>query len=146
MLDDAHLQGASLIGTHLQEASLIGTDLRGVRSHESHRELTQTMMELAEGNDFKQVIMRLSDQESDLSGAIFGGGLSQKDCDSFVKGLSDEIAEELRKNLEPHIDKPKSHKLPKDSCADIGSYTKEEAEQWIAEYEQAMSEVPKDGS
>ena len=146
MLDDAHLQGASLIGTHLQEASLIGADLRGVRSHESHRELTQTMMELAEGSDFEQVIRRSIDQESDLSGAIFGGELSQEDCHSFVKGLSNEIAEELRKNLKPHIGKPKSDKLPEDSWAITGSYTKEEAEEWIAEYEQAMSEVPKDDS
>ena len=147
ILDNAHLQGASLIGVHLQEASLIETDLRGARSHTSHHELTQTMRELTEGSDFKQVIMRSRDQESDLSGpAIFGGGLSQKDCDSFVKGLPDEIAEELRKNLEPHIGKPKSSKMPKDSCAITGSYTKEEAEQWIAEYEQAISEVPGDDS
>ena len=146
ILDNAHLQGASLIGVHLQEASLIETDLRGAKSHKSHHKLTQTMKELMEGSDFEQVIRRSSDQESDLSGAIFGGGLSQKDCDSFVKGLSDEIAEELRKNLEPHIGKPKSNKLPKDSCATTGSYTEKEAEQWIAEYEQAMSEVPEDDS
>ena len=146
VFNNAYLQGASLIGAHLQEASLIETDLRGVRSHESHHERTQTTMELAEGSDFKQVIMRLSGQESDLSGAIFGGGLSQKDCDSFVKGLSDEIAEELLKNLEPHIGKPESKKLPEDSCAITGSYTKEDAKKWIAEYEKAMSEVPEDDS
>ena len=140
ILNDAHLQGASLIGAHLQEASLIETDLRGARSHESPHERTQTMRELTEGSDFKQVIMRLSGQESDLSGAIFEGGLSQKDCDSFVKDLSDEIAEELRKNLAPHIGKPKSNKLPKDSCATTGSYTKEEAKKWIAEYKQAVGD------
>ena len=146
ILNDAHLQGASLIGVHLQEASLIDTDLRGVRSHESHHEPAQTMRELIEGSDFKQVIMRSINQESDLSGAIFGGGLSQKDCDSFIKGLPDEIAEELRKNLEPHIGKPKSNKIPEDSCAITGSYTAEEAEKWIAEYKKAMSEVPEDDS
>ena len=146
ILNDAHLQGASLIGAHLQEASLIETDLRGARSHESHHELTETMRELIEGRDFKKVIMRSINQESDLSGAIFGGGLSQKDCDAFVRGLSDEIANKLREKLAPHIGKPKSNKLPKDSCADTGSYTKEDAEQWIAEYEQAMSGVPGDDS
>ena len=146
ILDEAHLQGTSLIGVHLQEASLIGTDLRGARSHKSHHELTQTMKELTEGSDFEQVIRRSIDQESDLSGAIFGGGLSQKDCDSCVKGLPDEIAEELRKNLEPHIGKPKSNKLPKDSCAITGSYTKEEAKQWIAEYEEAISGIPEGDS
>ena len=146
ILDDAHLQGASLIGIHLQEASLIRTDLRGTRSHKSHRELTQPMREAIEGSDFKQVIMRSSGQESDLSGAIFGGGLSQEDCDSSVKGLPDEIGEELRKNLEPHIGKPKSNKLPKNSGAKTGAYTREEAKKWIAEYKEAMSEVPEDDS
>ena len=145
-LDDAHLQGASLIGVQLQEASLIGTDLRGARSHQSHRELTQTMMELAERSGFVQVIRRSIDQESDLSGAIFEGGLSQKDCDSSVKGLSDEIAEELLKHLEPHIGKPKSNELPEDSGAITEPpYTREEAEEWIAEYEEAMS-VPEGDS
>lgn len=146
ILDDAHLQGASFIGAHLQEASLIRTDLRGARSYESHNERTKTTMELVKESEFAQVIANSIDQESDLSGAIFRGGLSQKDCDSCVKGLPDEIAEELRKDLEPHIGKPKSNQLPKDSHAITGSYTKEEAEQWIAEYEQAMSEVPEDDS
>ena len=146
ILNDAHLQGASLIGAHLQEASLIETDLRGARSHESHHELTETMRELIEGRDFKKVIMRSINQESDLSGAIFGGGLSQKDCDAFVRGLSDEAANKLREKLIPHIDQPASNQLPENSDPITGSYTAEDAEKWIAEYEKAMSEVPEDDS
>ena len=49
-------------------------------------------------------------------------------------------------NLKPHIGKPKAIETAKDSGAITGSYTKEEAEKWIAEYEQAMSEVPEDDS
>ena len=89
--------------------------------------------------------MRIN-KESDLSGVVFDGDISQADVDSLVAGLSDEKAEVLRERLEPHIDKQASHELPENSGAKIGAYTEEEAEQWIAEYEQAMSEVPKSGN
>ncbi len=78
---------------------------------------------------------------SDLSGVVFAGGLSQEDIDSLVKGLSDEHAQQLREKLTPHLDKPLSHEPP--DGAVTGAYTEEEAERWIAEYQQAMSEVPK---
>jgi len=83
------------------------------------------------------------DQEADLSGAIFTGGLSREDVDSLVAGLSDEEEKKLREKLEPHIDKPVSHELLKNSGAITEPpYTKEEAEEWIAEYNEAMAEVP----
>ena len=66
--------------------------------------------------------------------------------DSLVEGMSDEEANMLRIKLSSHIGQPKSNQLPQDSGAITGSYTKEEAEQWIAEYEQAISEVPEDVS
>ena len=62
--------------------------------------------------------------------------------DSLVEGLSDEKARKLRRSLKPHIDQPSSHEPPASSSVITGSYTKEEAEEWIAEYEKAMSEVP----
>ena len=34
------------------------------------------------------------------------------------------------------------YELPENSGAITGAYTAEEAEQWIAEYNEAMSEVP----
>ena len=85
-------------------------------------------------------------QESDLSWVIFSGGLSEDDVDSLVKSLDEEEAIELREKLTPHIGQPKSYQLPKDSDAITGSYTKEEAEQWIAEYKKAMSEFLEDDS
>lgn len=81
-----------------------------------------------------------------MSGAILGGGLSQKDCDSCVKGLTDGVAKKLRKDLEPHIGQPENNQLPQESGAITGSYTKEEAEKWIAAYKKSMSEVPEDDS
>ena len=86
--------------------------------------------------------MDFINQDSDLSGAILMGGLSQEDVDSIVKGLFGEKADELRELLEPHIGKPVSHELPENSGAITGAYRKEEAEQWIAEYEVTMLEVP----
>ena len=40
-----------------------------------------------------------------------------------------------------NVDMPTSHVLPENSGAILGSYTKEEAKEWIAEYETAMSDV-----
>ena len=63
--------------------------------------------------------------------------------DSLVEGLSDEKATQLRELLEPYIDQPVSHELPADRGAITEPpYTAEDAEQWIAEYNEAMSEVP----
>ncbi len=83
-------------------------------------------------------------KESDLSQVFFAGGLSQEDVYSAGKGLPDDEARELREELEGHIDQPTSFQLPTDSMAITGAYTAEEAEQWIAEYEKAMSEVPEE--
>ena len=80
-------------------------------------------------------------QESDLSWVIFAGGLGEDDVDSLVKDLTKK-ENELKEELTPHVGKPESKELPEDSGTIIGSYTKEDAERWIAEYEQAMSEVP----
>ena len=56
-------------------------------------------------------IRERKDKETDLSGAIFSGGLTKKDVDSFVKGLSETGARKLREILEPHIDRPASYEL-----------------------------------
>ena len=71
---------------------------------------------------------------------------SQK-VDDLVKDLfSDEEANELRDDLMPHIDRPPSHELPENSGAITGAYTAEEAEQWIAECNKAMANIPKAGT
>ena len=85
-------------------------------------------------------------EETDLSTVIFSGELSQKNVDDLVKDfLSDEKAEELRRELEDHIGQPQNFELPGHNVI-TGSYTEEEAEQWIAEYEEAIPEVPRNNS
>jgi len=130
-LQGSWLNGANLERARLQGANLVEAQLQGVES---------SLLESSE--PFEDRIRRLIGQESDLSGVVFGGGLSRQDIDSLVEGLSDEKAKDLRVKLEPHIDKPSSYELPEDSGAVTGVYTKEEAERWIAEYKQAMSKVP----
>ena len=60
-----------------------------------------------------------------------------------LKDLSAEKANELREKLKPHIGQPTSNN-PSGRNVDTRSYTEEEAEQWIAEYQEATSEVPED--
>ena len=118
---DARLQGATLTSAHLE-----GIDCDDI------------------GMPFAEHIRDRSGENSMLHAAIFEGGLSREDVNSLVEGLLNEDAKrELREKLEPHIGKPENRQLPKNSYASTGAYTEKEAERWIAEYEEAMSEVPK---
>ena len=128
---EAHLEGTILVGAHLQ-AILVGTHLQAVGT--SDPSMT-----------FAERIRERIGEESDLSGVIFEGGLSREVVDSIVEGLPYGAAEILRNTLKSHINVPASHEPPEDSGAVTGTYTKEEAEQWIAEYEEAMSGIPKSG-
>ena len=82
-------------------------------------------------------------QESDLSGATFTGGLKRENMDSLVEGLPGNSRERLWGKLAPHIGKSASHEPPEGVIT--GAYTAEEAERWIAEYEEAMGENAKAG-
>ncbi len=131
-LSAARLQGANLWETQLQGANLQGAKLQAVVSEGIWDPFL-----------FVERIKSLVGGVSALSGVIFGGGLTRGDVDSILEGLSNERAQVLRKKLEPHIDKPPSHDLPKDSGAETGAYTPEQAEAWIAEYEKATPKIPK---
>ena len=128
-LAKAQLRGASLFGAQLQGADLTQAKLHGVRCER----------EVSEG--FAERMDKLIGQNSDLSRVTFTGGLQRDNVDSFVKCLPGE-EEKLWERLRLHINKPASNELPKDSGAITGFYTAEAAEQWIAEYNEAMSEVP----
>ncbi len=129
-LDKTQLQGAFLFETQLQGAILFETQLQGVVSSLSGFSFIS----------FEDLIREQIGKKTDLSTIIFAGSLSQEDMDSLVKDLSDEKANKLREKLTPHIGQPESNQLPEDSGAITGSYTKEEAERWIAEYGQAVGD------
>ena len=153
-LSDAQMQGANLSAAQLHEAKF--SSLQGLQ-HYSNTLCQEVNPEPAQlqgvrssvDSDSSIIVHPIRDQknkESDLYGVIFAGGLSEEDVDSCVEGLSDAGARKLRVRLQPHIGQPISHELPENSGATTGTYSEEEAEKWIAEYEQAISEVPGDDS
>ena len=123
-LMNAQLQGASLVFAQLQGASLVFTQLQG---------LSRSILKGFEN----QIRIRIG-EPSDLTEIIFADGLKQEDVDTLCEDLSAGQAQALREKLGPHVGQPVSNELPADSGAVTGTYTKEEAEQWIAEYKKAM--------
>ena len=153
-LDHVHLQGAYLGDVSLQAANLVNAQLQGANL--SNVYLMGAILSGAKlqgaGNQswtsstpFADRIRMSIGKETNLSRMWFGG-IEQKAVDDLVEGLSEDKAMGLRECLRPYIGKPPSHQLPENSHPITGSYTKEDAEKWIAEYEQAMSEVPEDDS
>ena len=128
-LRDAQLQGANLFKAQLQGANLMETQLQGVSSQEADHFSSVR---------FESRIRDRIGEPSDLTGIIFAGGLQQEDLDTLCEGLSDGQAQALRKKLELHVGQPASNELPVNSGAKTGAYTREEAEQWIAEYNKAI--------
>ena len=154
-LAGAQLHAATLGAARLHRATLMGTDLRGatlLRVQALKVDFGKTPLQGARseyeywssGIEFEKHIRRQIAKDSELSQVFFAGGLSQEDVYSAGKGLPDDEARELREELEGHIDQPTSFQLPTDSMATTGAYTAEEAERWIAEYNEAMSEVPEE--
>jgi len=140
----ADLQGADLRWTQLQGAFLPDAQLQGASLPQAKLQgATSYTMVPSSFLSFEKRIAEQVDEDSDLGGTTFEGGLTREDLNSFVEGLFDEKAAQLRDLLEPHIGKPASHEL-EGRGAITGAYTAEEAEQWIAEYNEAMSEVPEE--
>ena len=150
LLMGAQLQGAGLNRTQLQGAEIIDAQLQGAGLNRTQLQgvgfTPKTSSSMSFEMSFEDRIRGQIDKTSDLRGITFLGGLSQKDVDSLIEGMSSENANGLRKKLTPHTSTPPSNRLPIDSGAITGTYSEEEAEKWIAEYEQAMSEVPGDDS
>ncbi len=144
-LHGADLFRAQLHGAYLFEAQFHGTDLLRAQFHEAQLRGAQLHGASSHLGDldapFETVINKRICKCSDLSGAVFAGGLTQEDVDSIGKGLPDEAANALRERLVAHIGRLESHELPENSGAIRGAYTKEDAAQWIAEYKTATSAV-----
>ena len=154
-LRGAHLQGANFLGAHLPGANLRGAYLQGANFRGAHLQGVGDDSKVPYVQDvgrkdktaylqrviFEGRIRYKIGKESDLSHTIFSGGLTQEKVDSIVESMLDgEQKKRLRELLIPHVGKPPSSELPKDSGAITGSYIKEEAEEWIAEYNEAMSD------
>ena len=172
-LIQTQLQGAALFGAQLQGANLAGAQLHGANSEESFSSVVfegRIRSRINKESNLSEVIFAGGLSREDVDSLVgdlgpnypYSGGISgllrllrrflNRDrgkpeiLRQTLKDLSAEKANELREKLTPHIGQPASNQLPKNSGAITRSYTEEEAEQWIAEYEQAVSGVPRDDS
>ena len=126
----ASLRGAGLGGARLQGADLSAAQVQGVNSNFAY-------------DTFADRVRKSAGKDTEWMGVILAGGLSEEDVNSTVKDLPDKKANELREKLKRHINIPESHELPRGNYhVFTGSYTEEEAESWIAEFEKAMPKVP----
>ena len=128
-LCETQWQGAVIQDAQMQEAQLTNAKLQGIKSKGVTGNSGDSI-----STKFVDVIKASIGKESELSAVIFQGGVSKDELEALVAGLSEKDAAQIRTRLAPHINKAKSHKLPEDSGAVTGSYSNEEAEQWIAEY------------
>ena len=136
VLWDTQLQGANLAKAKLQAAELCFAQLQAANLREA--KLQGITSDKALFDSFEERIKDRIGKENELYGATFEDGLNQEDLDSIVAEIPDEKAREgLQNELKKHI-QPKSSDLPNDHEANIDPYTDEEAEQWIAEYKEAM--------
>ena len=146
-LNSAQLQGASLFHAQLQGTSLTRAQLQGVFS--SSRRSRASFLSLKHGNvpDINAFEMQINDRidkDSDFSAVVFTGGLDEKRVAEIEEALKqvptieEEDIREIMDRLRPHVGKPVGKELPEDAGATSGRYTKEEAEQWIREYYEAI--------
>ena len=132
-LESVEMQGAVLNNVLLQGAVFVGAKFQGVTN--------DTLSSFS----FETLVRDRIDKNSELMGVTFKGGIKQEDLDSLIEGLSDEAAEGLRAKLNRgHVGVDALYVLPEGSGAITGSYTEEEAEQWITEYKEAISETSKE--
>ncbi len=128
-LRETQWQGAVIQDAQMQEAQLTKAILQGIKSKGVTGKSGDSIT-----TKFVDVIKASIGKESELSAVIFQGGFTKDELEALVAGLSEKDAAQIRTRLVPHINKAKSHKLPEDSGAVTGSYSKEEAEEWIAVY------------
>ena len=147
-LDRAHLQGADLGRVHLQDANLTDARLQGADLKLAHLQgalLTRTRLQGADLNG-----THLPSPVYFFKTCLQGAGKVRWSSDmSFAERIRSQIDQQTDLSgvvLEDGLDQNKFYEVLKDKEAITGTYTEEEAEQWIAEYEEAMSEVPEDDS
>ena len=144
-LREAHLQGANLYraqlqGASLRQAQLQGADLRRAQLQGASLDGAQLQGASLDGAQLQGASL----DGAQLQGASLDGahlqGAGGKAGGTFKKRIRKKIG--VAMNLSGvHFDKPPSSQLPNGAIP--GIYSKEEAKNWIAEYDKAMSAVPK---
>ena len=152
-LGDAQLQGALLEGAQLQGTGLKNTHLHGVHSKIGDHSIA--------ASPFEDRIQKRVECESDLQNIIFSGGIEKSTIEETTKAfeyviqytekgpmprnIREERLQLLRRlmkgvprSLGQHLGKPASNKPPSEAI--IGSYSQEDANRWIKEYEEATNQ------
>ena len=154
--DDAHLQGAYLINADLQLAFLPRAKLQGVilshaRLQEADLDGThfQGAISWIVSIPFKEHIENRVGKKADFSQPVyFGGVLSEAGIEGLAKGLPDYSAESLKGALMLHLEEVgiKAIRVPPEDSGAITEppYTQQDAECWIADYEEAVSSTQKE--
>lgn len=115
-LEKAQLQGALLADTQLQEALFLDTQVQGANPDG----IADTPVSR---------IRRCVGLESDLSCAIFSGGMTAESLESISKNIPDPGGALLRRALSNHIDKEESNHPPEGVIT--GSYDGDQADRWL---------------
>ena len=133
-LAEAKLQGAILTNAMLQSAFLTNTNLQGVTSH-------------VVSESFRELITKRAGMKADFSNVVvFGGLLNKASLEFSSEGMPAQFAQMLQGGLLEHVDKPIEREPPDNSGAITEPpYTQADAELWIAEYEEAVSPVSREG-
>ena len=141
-LHGADLEEAWLQSAILEEAQLQGAKLRKARLQGVRPPLKGTAAEGTPRGLFVERIRSGVGVENDLDGATFEGGLTEDDLKNLRKDLPNQMAEELVRRLQPHIGRPPSQQLPAGNGAVTYPYTRQEAEQWIDDYQDTPRPQP----
>ena len=153
-LEGAQLQGAFLIGTNFQAANLAEAKLQGsILAHAMLQSafLTDTNLQGVTSHlvseSFRELITKRVGMQADFSNVVvFGGFLNKESLELSSEGMPTHFAQMLQGALHEHVDKPIEREPPDDSGAITGPpYTQADADRWIAEYEEAVSAVPREG-
>ena len=147
-LDGAHLKGANLFSTKMYGATLTSTMMQGARLSWTYLQgafLDNANLQGAGDHDwepptpFADRIRSSIGSESDLSKVVYGE-MTRKRVEQIVNELlSPDKQHVLEQQLGPSIHKPHRLGLPEGHGAVIGTYTAEDAEEWITEHEAAMT-------
>ena len=165
-LSGTQFQGADLSGTQFQGADLSGTqfqgaDLSGTQFQGADLENAQFQGCISDRlgqwkRHFDEQIMQRVNEDAELSGAIFAGGIQQDALYRIVEELghieemSHEELDAFRNALAEHVDNPErrgADGIPEQyrDGLELGAYIEAEAKEWIASYEKSMkTTVPPD--
>ena len=170
-LERAQFQGARLSGSEFQGASLYMAGFQQAQfgqepEHEGDPALGHTVAKPDElvrrlkasafhgvssgrivPRSFEERINDRTGKESDFSGVIFFGGMTEELLTEARAALQrgywfilSGLGEKLIQRLESEIGQPESNTKPKEVIA--GSYGKEDAERWIREFSEATATAP----